>query len=195
MGLFDVITGKRRLKAPAADRMFAITTASVTLEAAGISSTGAAAIVFQNLSTADFTAAVKDMEELVSATGADSGLKLTTPLDAYGYRWLVLKGPTAEDTTPVENLAVSINAVSSGLETSGYGDRLLCAVFAFREGAQPVNLIYNYKRGSWYPFVPAPGAANERVTQRELELQAQLGAELPLEPEITRWFPLWGIPL
>jgi hypothetical protein len=188
VGLFDVITGKRRLKAPAADRMFAITTASIALEASGITSAQAAAIVFQNLSTADFTAAVTDMEEVVSATGADSGLKLTSSVDDYGYRWLVLRPGGVED------LAVGINAVSSGLETSGYGDRLLCAVFAFREGSGPVNLIYNYKRGTWYPFVPAPGA-NERNTQRELELQAQLGAELPLEPELTRWFPLWGIPL
>jgi hypothetical protein len=26
-------------------------------------------------------------------------------------------------------------------------------------------------------------------------LRAQIGSELPLEPELTRWFPLWGIPI
>jgi hypothetical protein len=29
----------------------------------------------------------------------------------------------------------------------------------------------------------------------ELVLKAQIGNELPLEAELQRWFPLWGIPL
>ncbi len=60
-------------------------------------------------------------------------------------------------------------------------------------------MIYNYKRGHWYPFVPAPGEANERATERaterELQLKAQMSGELPIEPELERWFPLWGIPI
>jgi len=55
-------------------------------------------------------------------------------------------------------------------------------------------LIYNVKRGSWYPFVPAPGA-RERDNERELRLKAQLGNELPFEPELERWLPLWGTPV
>jgi hypothetical protein len=26
-------------------------------------------------------------------------------------------------------------------------------------------------------------------------LKAQVGSELPIEPELERWFPLWGIPI
>jgi hypothetical protein len=26
-------------------------------------------------------------------------------------------------------------------------------------------------------------------------LKAQVGSELPVEPELARWFPLWGIPI
>ena len=55
-------------------------------------------------------------------------------------------------------------------------------------------MIYNYKRGTYYPFVPA-GGAQARDTERELRLKAQFGRELPLEPELERWFPLWGIPI
>jgi hypothetical protein len=65
-------------------------------------------------------------------------------------------------------------------------------------GERRVYFIYNYKRGYWYPFVPAGGQASEkqeRSTERELQLKAQIGSELPLEPEIERWFPLWGIPI
>ncbi len=53
---------------------------------------------------------------------------------------------------------------------------------------------YNYKRGSYYPFVPA-GGEQKRDSERELRLKAQIGRELPVEPELERWFPLWGIPI
>jgi hypothetical protein len=67
-------------------------------------------------------------------------------------------------------------------------------VFAFEQNGKPIYFIYNFKRGSWYPFVPAAGE-QKRDTEHELRLKAQLSAELPIEPEATRWFPLWEIPL
>ena len=95
------------------------------------------------------------MEEVVNATGGDSGTKVSTQDDSYGYRWMVLHNPAGAPS--VEDLAVGINAVSSSIETAGYGERLLCAVFAFEDAAASsrVYFIYNYKRGYWYPFVPA----------------------------------------
>jgi hypothetical protein len=42
--------------------------------------------------------------------------------------------------------------------------------------------------------VPAPGE-KARDSERELRLKAQLGAELPFEEDMARWFPLWEIPL
>ena len=94
---------------------------------------------------------------------------------------------------------MGINAVSSSIETAGYGERLLCAVFAFVDAQKRrVYFIYNYKRGYWYPFVPAAAGGSdsqERNTERELQIKAQIGEELPIEPEIERWFPLWGIPI
>ena len=190
MGFLDVITGKRKLAAPAPDRLFAMSTAYVTFETElSLTSTGAAAIVFQPLPTSDFDAIVREMEEVVRATAGDSGTRVETSDDTYGFRWLVLKGGEFDD------LVVGINAVSSALEAGGYGERLLCAVFAFRdERKQPVYWIYNYKRGSFYPFVPA-GGAQQRDNERELRLKAQAGKELPLENELQRWFPLWGSPI
>jgi hypothetical protein len=190
MGLFDVITGRRKLSAPAADRLFAITTAYVTMQTGlGINSRGGAAIVFQPLSTADFTAIVSDMEEVVRATAAESGTTVDRSDDAYGFRWLVLRG------SDFDGLAVGINAISGALEAGGYGERLLCAVFGFEDDQhRPLYWIYNYKRGSFYPFAPA-GGAEQRDTERELVLKAQIGSELPVESELGRWFPLWGIPI
>lgn len=191
MGLRDILTGRHEVKGPAPDRLFAISTAYVALEAEHqVSPGGAAAIVFQALATSEFEATIKEMEEVVVATGGESGTKVHTEDDSFGYRWMVL------DDDSVEDLAVGINAVSSSIETAGHGERLLCAVFAFKDSHdRKLYFIYNYKRGYWYPFVPAPGGANERSTERELQLKAQMAEELPIEPELERWFPLWGIPI
>jgi len=198
VGLRDILTGRHEVKGPAPDRLFAISTAYVALEAEHqISPGGAAAIVFQALQTSEFEATIKEMEEVVVATGGESGTKVHTEDDSFGYRWMVLSDSSVED------LAVGINAVSSSIETAGHGERLLCAVFAFKDTHdRRLYFIYNYKRGYWYPFVPASSNASststqptERSTERELQLKAQMAEELPIEPELERWFPLWGIPI
>jgi hypothetical protein len=190
MGLFDVIRGRRDLKQPADDRLFALTTADVQLtEGLGLKSRGAAGIVFQAVQTADFTEILNDAQEVVAGVSSDSGTALETKDDEFGYRWIILRDPDIED------LVVGINAVSTALVGGGYGDRILCAVFAYEDAQQrPVYWIYNYKRGHFYPFVPASGP-QQRDNERELQLKAQIGAELPIEPELERWFPLWGIPI
>jgi hypothetical protein len=190
MGFLDVLTGRRKLDKPAADRLFAISTANVTFETAlEITSRGTAAIVFQSLATADFTAIVREMEEVVRATAGDSGTTVETSEDDYGFSWLVLRGSSFDD------LVVGINAVSTALEAGGYGERLLCAVFSFQDSRQrQIYWIYNYKRGAFYPFVPAPGA-QQRDNERELVIRAQAANELPVEDDLARWFPLWGVPI
>jgi hypothetical protein len=191
VGFLDVLTGRRKLDKPAPDRLFAMSTAYVTMETGlGMSSRGAAAIVFQPLATADFDSIVRDMEEVVKATATDSGTTVTSSDDSYGFRWLILRGGDFDD------LVVGINAVSSALEAGGYGERVLCAVFAFEDSRhRSVYWIYNYKRGTFYPFAPAAGGGENRDNERELVLKAQIGKELPVEQELERWFPLWGIPI
>lgn len=189
MGLREIITGRRKLAGPAPDRLFAISTAYVTFETLGMQSRKAAAVVFQALGTTDFDAIVRDMEEVVRATASDSGTAVETSDDSYGFRWLVLRG------SGVEDLTVGVHAVAAAIESGGYGERLLCAVFAFSDTHdRPVYWIYNFKRGAFYPFVPATGD-QQRDTERELVLKAQVGNELPIEAELERWFPLWGTPI
>ena len=197
MGLRDILTGRHQVKGPAPDRLFAIATAYITLQTEHeIVPSGAAAIVFQALATSEFEATLREMEQVVTSAGGDTGTSVSTQDDAYGYRWMVLRSP--EGAPSIEDLAVGINAVASSIEAGGHGERLLCAVFAFTDARkQRLYFIYNYKRGYWYPFVPEEGGAEERQrsTERELQLKAQMDGELPIEPELERWFPLWGIPI
>jgi hypothetical protein len=191
VGFLDALLGGRgkRLKGAAPDRLFAMTTAEVTLETGlGLQPKGSAGIVFQPIPTADFDGIVSETEELLRGTAEDSGTEVRSSSDEYGYRWITLHDKDFED------LVVALNTVSSELEGGGYGDRVLAAVFPFEEKGRPVYFIYNFKRGAYYPFVPAPGD-KARDSERELRLKAQIGAELPFEEDMTRWFPLWEIPL
>jgi hypothetical protein len=72
---------------------------------------------------------------------------------------------------------------------------VLAALFGFTDSAgRPIYFIYNVKRGTYYPFVPKAGAVQARDNEAELRLKAQLDREMPIEPELERWFPLWGVP-
>jgi hypothetical protein len=190
LGFLDVIRGKRTVKQPAPDRLFAMSTAYVKMEfELNLKTSGKAAIVFQPLATADFDGIVKDMEEVVRGQGDDTGTTIDSSDDEFGYRWMIIQDDDFED------LVVGVNGVSTAIQAGGYGDRVLCAVFGFQdERGRPVYWIYNYKRGAFYPFVPS-GGEQQRDSERELQLKAQIGAELPVEAELERWFPLWDIPI
>ena len=190
MGFLDALLGRRKVKGPAPDRLFALTTAYIGLEAQQrITTRGRAGIVFQPLATGDFEQIVAEMEEVLKGTGSETGSNVSTHDDEFGYRWMIIRDPDLED------LVVGVNAVSEALAVGGYSERVLCAVFAFEDSrGRPIYFIYNYKRGFWYPFVPAAGD-KQRDTERELQVKAQVGPELPFEPELERWFPLWGIPI
>ena len=189
MGFLDALLGgKKKLKAPARDRLFAMTTAQVTFETSlGLKHRNVAGIVFQPIATADFNSIVAETEELLRGSAEDTGTKVETSEDQFGYRWIVLRDDDFDD------LVVAVNVVSSQLEAGGYGDRLLAAVFGFEEDGRPLYFIYNFKRGAYYPFVPK--GERQRDTERELRLKAQVAEELPVEQELERWFPLWDIPL
>ena len=189
MGFLDALFGGgRKLKAPAQDRLFAMTTAHVTFETGlGMKHRNAAGIVFQALATSDFSQIVKDAEELLRGQAEDTGTTVETSDDQFGYRWMVLRDDDFED------LVIAVNVISSSLSDAGYGDRLLAAVFVFEQEGRPVYFIYNFKRGAYYPFVPR--GERQRDNEHELRLKAQIGTELPIEQELERWFPLWDIPL
>jgi hypothetical protein len=186
--LFDVLFGRKKLKGPAQDRMFAITTAAVTLDMElGLKPAGAAAVVFKPLSAGDFARAEADVQELLTAVAESSGSKLERQEDSYGFQWIVVRDPDLEDQ------ATAVHAVGEELVARGFGGQLLAAVFHF-SGQKQVYWIYGYKRGTFWPFVPS-GRDQERDNAEELRLKAKLENELPIEPDLSRWFGLFDAPL
>ena len=118
--------------------------------------------------------------------------------DGHGYpdqercilasTWVVLQDPDFED------LVTTIHMVSLTLSEHGYRDQLLAAAFHFADMAGTgMYWIYNYKRGSFYPF--APNGSRTRDNALELRMQAVADRELPLETDQSKWYALWELPV
>jgi hypothetical protein len=188
VGLRDVLFGRKKLKEASPDRLFALSTAQVTLEVElGLKSAGRAAVCFKPLSAGEFVRAENELQELLDVVARDSESKVTRKDDEFGFQWIVIEDPHLED------LVTTVHLISSELIARGFGEQLLASVFRFEGEEHPVFLIYLYKRGAFYPFVPS--GKEERDNARELELKAKLEGELPIEQDLTRWFPLYDAPL
>jgi hypothetical protein len=118
---------------------------------------------------------------------------LTHAEDSYGYRWLLLDDPD------VDGLVTRVHLINSTLEDNGWGPQLLCSVFRLVPGADAdpdtrgLYLVYLYKRGTFYPF--APNGTEHRDNELELRIRAVVGTDLPIEADLSRWFPLWDLPV
>jgi hypothetical protein len=188
LGLTDVLFGRKKLKGPAQERLFALSTARVTLDTElGLKPAGAGGIVFKPLSAGEFVRAENDLQQVLDAVAGESGSRLERKSDDFGYEWIVVRDPDLEDQV------TTVHAVAQGLQEQGFGEQLLAAAFKFDGGKHPVYWIYGYKRGAFWPFVPT--GEKERDNAEELELKAKLEKELPIEQDLSRWFGLFDAPL
>ena len=187
MGLRDVLFGRKGLKKAQREAIFALPAAAVTMDVElGLKPDGVAAVIFKPLSAGEFVRAENEMQELLELTARESSSKIERTADSYGYEWLVIRDDDFED------LVTTVHLVGSELASRGFGEQLLAAAFKFRGGKYPVLWIYGYKRGAFWPFVPT-GEGQERDNAEELK--AKLEKELPIEPDLSRWFGLFGAPL
>ena len=190
MGLRDVLFGRKKLSEPRDDRLFALSTAQITLDVElNLKPAGAAAIVFKPLSSGDFDRVDDDVEQLLRAAARSAGSEVERKTDKYGYEWVIVRDPDFED------LVTAVHLIASELNAQGFGAQLLAAPFRF-EGRreQVVYWIYGFKRGAFWPFVPT-GEEQKRDNAAELELKAKLEKELPIEQDLTRWMGLFDAPI
>ena len=189
MGLGDVLFGRKKLKGPARDRLFALTTAAVSLDVeCGLKPAGAGAVVFKPLSAGEFAQVDRDVEELLQGVAASSGSTLDRKQDTFGFEWVIVRDPDLEDQV------TAVYAVAKELSERGFGGQLLAAIFRFKGADDPVYLIYGYKTATFWPFVPT-GKEQERDNAEELRLKSELEKELPIEPDLSRWLALFDAPL
>ncbi|MGO9028684.1 MAG: PspA-associated protein PspAB [Acidimicrobiales bacterium] len=205
MGLLNTLLGRTKPVQANLDSLFGLPSATITLQsAAGLSTSGRAGVCYKPPTGQSFT----DMQaEVMRLLTMDGGGTLRTAQDAYGYHWVVVENPD------VEALVSQVHLVNSSLSDAGWGSQLLCSVFGLAPvpDAGPVSdsgatvpgpgtvlpstsyLVYLFKRGTFYPFVP--DGKEHRDTGEELKLKSLVADDLAVEPELDRWFPLWDLPV
>jgi hypothetical protein len=191
LGLLDVLFGRSKLKDARRDKLWALTTARVTMETElDLRPGGAAAVCFKPLSASDFVRAENELQELLDIAASTYASRIRRRSDEFGFEWLVV------EDSDYEELVTTVHMVGSELAARGFGGQLLAAIFRFedRRRDRPVFWIYGYKRGAFWPFVPM-GEGQERDNAFELDLKAKLERELPIEPDLSRWFAMFDAPL
>ena len=185
MGFLDALLGRTKPAPPDLDQLFGLPSAAISLQAGtGFRPTGVGSVCFKAAEGGGFTGLQEQVEALLAL---DQG-RYARQVDVYGFSWLI-RATTPED---VEGLVTDLHAVNSTLTDAGFGAALLCTVVAFTDGTQPLGLVYLYKRGSWYPFAPA--GEDRRNSTVELQVSSVIDGDLQIEPDLTRWFPVYGAP-
>lgn len=194
MGFLDALLGRSKPAQANLDKLFGLPGAKITLEASeGLEPTGQAGVCFKPASGQAFSSTEQEFTQLLNL-GDEAGAHMAESSDEYGYRWVVI---SAQD---FDSLVTRVHMTNSTLQENGYGPQLLCSVFAFGPGnvgtaasKASTYLVYLYKRGTFYPFVPAGNERRDNET--ELRLKNELQEDLAIEPDLDRWFPIWSLPV
>ncbi len=192
--IFDVIMGRTKPAQANLDALFGLAGAQITLQASESLLPGQeAGVCYKPAAGKPFSEAAAEAEALLDLPEED-GKKAAVrqESDKYGYHWVL---PGAADFQVLVN---RVHVINSTLQDNGYGPQLLCSVFGFhKEGSaaedSSLYLVYVYKRGSFYPFVPAGG--ERRDVESELRLEQVLRDDIHIEPDKERWMALWGLPV
>ncbi|MDZ7577405.1 MAG: hypothetical protein U0904_04430 [Candidatus Nanopelagicales bacterium] len=187
MGLRTVLFGRAKPVPPDLDALFALPSAAVTLRAAlDFAPVGAGSVAFRAPEGRAFAEVEQDVRALLDA---DGGPKVESMRDDFGYTWLVVRG----DPEDVAGLVTDLHAINSTLKDSGFGPTLLCSLVSFRDASgRQLAIVYLFKQGTFYPF--APQGPDKRDNVLELQVRDSVGSDLKWEPDLARWFAVWGAP-
>jgi hypothetical protein len=187
VGLWDVIRGQQRAKGPNLDNLFAVPGAAITLQTAlEILPTGVGSVCFR---AAEGIASASAEQVATALVEQDNGPAVERSVDSFGFTWLVVRS-TPDD---VSGLVTDLHAVNTELEMQGFASGLLCSIVGFTDPAgHRLGLVYLYKQGTFYPF--APNGPQTRDALFERQVRDALASDLPIEPDLARWMPLWGAP-
>lgn len=197
----DAILGSSKLPKAKSEKLFAISTASITLESSlNLKPSGYAGICFKPIGASAYESARTEIQELLEYSSKETETEFRMEKDEFNFLWAIFKDPDFDD------LVANIHLVSQTLEERGFGEQILCAIYRFdsesgikaaasrenTDGKKAVYWIYNFKQGTYYPFIPLKD--KQRDSPFEFRLRADMEKEMPIEKNVEKWYPLWGIP-
>ena len=188
MGFLDTLLGRTKPAQPNLDELFSLPTASITLQASmNMTPTGTGSVCFRAAEGKAFSDIESDVRQLLGMGSGTAPVEVTT--DSYGFTWLTCQHAPDD----FEALVTDLHAVNSSLADGGFGPQLLCTLVSFRtDAARTLGIVYLYKRGTFYPFAPQGG--QNRDNALEIQVRGAVGADLKIEPDLSRWFAVWGAP-
>ena len=185
MGFLDSILGRSTPPAADLDVLFAVPQAALSLEVAGFTATGQGSVCFRDSEGQVDDGVVTDAQKLIST---DAAVKVEITDDAHGFRWLTVTRAAGD----VTGLVTDLHAANSSLVDAGFGGGLLCSTVVFTSPAGgPCALVYLFKQGTFYPFVPMAGP-DDRDNALELQVRGLVGEDVPVEAKLDRWLALVG---
>jgi hypothetical protein len=189
MGFLDTLLGRTKPVQPNLDALFALPSAAITLEAAtGLVPTGTGSVCFRSAEGRAFRDIESDVRDLLNASAGGNAPPVELSTDSYGFTWLLVRRPADQ----LDALVTDVHAVNSSLADSGFGPQLLCSLVGFAGPPGRLAIVYLYKRGTFYPFAPKGGETRDNAL--ELQVRGAIGDDLKFEPDLSRWFPVWGAP-
>lgn len=189
MGLFDVLLGRSKPKKANLDDLFALPDAAITLESATrFTPSGRGAVSYRSVEGTAFSSTQDEIKELLSG---EIGTSIDSSVDKYGFTWIVI----SHDSADASGLVTDLHAVNTSLESQGFGSMLLCSLMYFTNpNGDRLALVYLYKRGTFYPFVPVDARRQQRNRALEMQVRGTLSNDVKIESDLSRWSPVWGAP-
>lgn len=187
MGIFKNVFGRNDPPQANLDNLFALPSAAITLEVStGFRPTGIGSVCYREAEGSAFATTQDDVQSLLDG---DGGPKVERTRDEFGFTWLTCRN----DPNEIADLVTELHTVNSTLENAGFGPSLLCSLVTFEDGdGRRLGLVYLYKQGTFYPFVPT--GPSQRDNSLELQVRGVLAEDLTIEPELGRWMALYAAP-
>ena len=110
MGFLDDLIGRTRMPRVQEDKLFAITTAAVTLEAAGgLAPPRRVGALYRRLPPGRFSESSTELRKLLDVEGKAGAFTVEDQTDQYGFQWLIVSGDD------FQMMVASLHAIAQSL--------------------------------------------------------------------------------
>lgn len=182
--LFGTATEHEASKSADSEDLVALSRVSLALETnMGYEPAKEGGLAFSDIDSHDFDKALEEVKGVIHKDDERENANLNIE-DIHGTQWIVI-----EDDS-VESLAANLQYGASAMNSVDYCSRLLAAVLPFeKENDNTAYIIYSFRRGKFYPFVPIDGSNRDTKTERKISVI--LDDEIDVEDDRNYWYPLW----